>query len=556
MVQKLSATVEIGAALSDSFGKSFSTAESHIKKFGASLSAFKQAENDIRSLISAETALKQAQDANSAALREYGKLLRLKNMKRSAEATEKFNANLAAQKAKVEQARAALDKQQGTVRKLGETLRKSGIDTKNLSAEMERLARGSVIARQRMQMMNSLRGLNLGPIASRVLPSLMMRFPAFGKAMQSMAPALAEALPLLGAAAGWVAAIAAAGVAAAYGMFKLGKAFSDFVDDNQDAADGLGLSLKNLIELRYAAGDAGIEAEKFDQQLSKMSQSLQSAVDGSKEQKRAFEELGLDATTLQTMNLDEQFKAVAEGFKNYRGDVSKAAIAQDIFGKGSSRLLGVLNKGEAGLNSYAERAKKAGLIPSDEDIRRAEAFDRQWNDFHATLMGLRNTFGSELLPGLTKYFSEITTWLQANGPEIRETAQGIGNAVKWIADNAMLIYKIEWNTVMVPLRVIWWTVTKIVDALKLAYDLFQQMPTIGLGGAATAGGGGMSATWAYSPPKLAPAGVGGNTTNNSNRTINVTVNAAPGMNERSLADYTVEEIDRLTVEQGLLHDVK
>jgi hypothetical protein len=557
MAQKLSATVEIGAALSGSFGKSFATAENYIKQFGSSLSAVRQAENDIRSLISAETALQEAQRKNSAELREYGKLLRLKNMKRSAEATEKFNANLEAQKRKVDQARAALDKQQGTVRKLGETLRSAGVDTKDLSGEMERLAKKSLLTRERMKMLGSLKELNLGPMASRILPALMVRFPAFGKAMQSMAPSIAGALPILGAVSVAVAAVAAAFVAAAYGAFRLGKAFSDFVDDNQDAAEGLGLSVKNLIELRFAAGDAGIEAAKFDQQLAKLSNSLQSAVDGSKEQKRAFEELGLDATTLQTMNLEEQFKAVAEGFKNYKGNVSKAALAHDLFGKGSTRLLGVLNKGEAGLNSYAQRVADSGLVPSDADMKKAQDFDRQWNDFNNTIIGLRNTIAAPLLEGLGDGMRAIGNWIRENKTFIAEFGEATGKMVKTLGNELPIIL-----TLMGKMA---WITLKIVEGFNWIAEKSQKIgETIGgffyeqnyKPGQNNNFSSGLGSNSGFYVPRLPAPGTGSNTTNNSNRTINVTVNAAPGMNERSLADYTVEEIDRMSVEQGLLHDVK
>ena len=554
MAQKLSATVEIGAALSDSFGKSFSTAESYIKQFGSSLSVVRQAENDIRSLISAESALAAAQKRNTEEMREYSKLLAAKNVKRTAAETTKYNASVEAQKKKVDAARAALDKQQGTVRKLGETLRTAGVDTKNLSGEMERLAKKSILAKERMKMLGSLKGLNLGPVASRILPSLMMRFPAFGKAMQSMAPSIATALPVLGAAATAAAAAAAAFVALGYGAFSLGKAFSDFVDDNQDAADGLGISVKNLIELRYAAGDAGIEAAKFDQQLSKLEQSLQAAVDGSKEQKRAFEELGLDATTLQTMDLDEQFRAVAEGFKNYRGNVSKAALAQDIFGKGSTRLLGVLNKGEEGINSYAERVANSGLVPSDEDMKKAADFDRQWNDFNATLIGLRNTLAAPLLEGLGDGLKSLSNWIKENKTFIAEWAESSGKLIKTLAGELPIILNLMGKMA--------WLTLKIVDGFNWIAENSKKIGEA-LGGFFYDRGDApalttpyMGGAYNFQPPKLAPAGVGGNTTTNSNRTFNITVNAAPGMNERSLADLTVEQVDKLFVEQGDLTDVK
>ena len=393
MTRKLAATVEIGAALSSGFGKAFQDADTRIKEFGSSIKAFREAGDSITELIQAQTALKAAQANNNAELREYGKLLKLKNWKRNAEDTAKYNANLAAQKAKVDASRAALDRQQTTVRKLGASLRAAGVDTNKLSEENERLAKSAEEAKKKQAMMASIKGLNLGTIGNRLLPALMLRFPKFGQMVQNVAPAIANYLPLISAIGVLVAGMTAAIGAAVLGIFKLGKSFSDYVENLRDSSEGLGTTIEGLAALRWAANKAGIESEKLDTYLSRFQNTLQDAADGSKEASRAFKELGLDPIKLQAMDAEEAMSLVADAFKNYKGRMSEAALAQQLFGKGSSKLVGVLKKGSQELEVAKVQAVEKGLIPSKEQQAQSQKFDETTESWAAWWKGAMNKVG-------------------------------------------------------------------------------------------------------------------------------------------------------------------
>lgn len=552
MAQKLSATVEIGAALNGSFGKAFSSAESRLKEFGSTLKVFKDAESGIKDLISAESDLERAQKANTEAMREYARLQKQSKQSWTDKQIAENAKALEAQKKKVDAARAALDKKQSSVRKLGEVLRKSGVDTKNLSGEMERLARQSDKTRERMKMMGSIKGFNLGPMGSKLLPALMLRFPAFGRAVQTMSPAIAGAIPMLGAVAGSIAAVGAAALAASYGAFKLGQSFSNWVDDAQDVADGLNMQIGDLIRLRFAAADAGIEAGKFDQQLSKLQQSLQGAVEGSKEQKKAFEELGLDAVVLQALNTEEAFAEIAEGFKNYKGNVSKAAIANDIFGKGATRLIGVLDKGKAGLKDYYDRADRASVVPNDSDLKKAQEFDRQWNDLQQTLIGIRNTLAAPLLDGLGDAMRNFGKWLSENKPFINEWAETTGKMLKTLASELPIILELMGKFAWLALKIAQafnWVAEKSGKVGEAIGGFFYDDPNQGrVPQGMTHYGFGASN---FQPPRLAPAGGAGN----GNRTVNMTVNAAPGQSEKQVADEALSGLEKfLNMEAGALTD--
>ena len=397
MTKNLSTTVEIGASLNASFGKTMTTAESRIKEFGSGLRKIRQQEDDVNSLIRATGGLKDAQTKHNVELKELNRLLALKNIKRNAEDTKRYNANVEAQRSVVQRTGRAVKDQQRSIDSLGSSLRRAGIDTKNLSTAQKKLALQAEQNKRKTKMLESIKGLNLGPVGSRVLPALMLRFPAFGKAVEKYAPSLANWLPIIGAVVRGLTLFVGSIIALGTGLFMLGKRASDFVENLRDTSDGLNTTIEGLGNLRFSASKFGIETEKMDTALGKFVVNLEEAKDGTGKAKEALDELGLDAVTLQAMDAEEAFAMVADAFKNYQGTMSKGALAKMLFGKGSQKLVSLLNSGSIELKINKEEARKAGLIPSEYQKAQSAEFDAWWENFKMKWDGFLNNLGFGIL---------------------------------------------------------------------------------------------------------------------------------------------------------------
>jgi hypothetical protein len=481
-------------------------------------------------------------------------------MKRNEADTKKYNANVEAQRKKVEDSGRALKRQNKQVAELGASLRKAGVDTSNLGRSQRVLAMRSEDARRKMKMLQSIQGLPLGEIGGRLLPALMMKFPKFGEMVAKIAPAIASAIPVLAEFGMILGAVGLAVGALAYGVFKIGMGFSNWVDDLRDASEGLGMSLQGLIKFRAVANDAGISAEKFDTAIQRMQNNIQSAVDGSGQQRRALQELGLDALTLQAMNSEEQFTSLANAFQNYTGSVSKASLGNDIFGRGSSRLIGVLNKGEAGIKEFGDRAKKSGLIPSDEDLAKAEELDRSYRDFEMTLTSLRNTIGAELVPVLKEFFGEVKGYIATHRDELKLWAVGIGQSLLLIVKSLPEIIKLA-EIALMPfqgLLLILKAIAKTIDYITgtgsdnkpLFLEAFKDV--LGATGVGHALDPKMfDAKGNYITPYTsanAPVNSNGSV---YNQDIKINVTGTSGMDERALAEQIRIQLQRRTQPQGL-----
>lgn len=564
MARKLSAIVEIGASLASSFEKAFGTADSRIKQFGSSLSGFRKAEQDIKGLINAQSALKTAQERNNKELKEYNSLLRLKNMKRNEADQKRYNANVEAQRKRVEDSGRALKRQKKQVAELGSTLRKAGVDTNNLGRSQKQLALRSEDARRRMKMLQSIQGLPLGEIGGRLLPALMMKFPKFGEMVAKIAPTIANALPILAEFGMIIGAVGIAVGALAYGIFKIGMGFSNWVDDIKDASEGLGMTLKGLMEFRAVANDAGISAEKFDVAMQRMQVSIQSAVDSSGNQRKALEALGLDAVTLQAMNAEEQFLTIANAFQNYSGSVSKATLGNEIFGRGASRLIGVLNKGEQGIKEFGDRARKSGLIPSDEELAKAEELDRAYRDFEMTLTSLRNTIGAELVPVLKEFFGEVKGYITSHRDELKSWAKGIGTSLLMIVKSLPEIIKLAeiailpFQGLLMILKAIAKTIDYITgtgsDGKPLFANAFSDiLGSTGIGHAVAptifdSNGNRINYQSANAPTQSSSNGTV------YNQDIKIMVSGTNGMDERTLAEQIRIQLQRRATQSGGLYD--
>jgi len=397
MTKNLSTTIEIGASLNGSFGKTMGTAESRIKEFGSSLKKIRQQEDNVNSLIRATGGLKDAQTKHNVELKELNRLLALKNIKRNAEDTKRYNANVDAQRSVVQRTGRAVKDQQNSIDSLGSSLRRAGVDTKNLTTAQKKLALQAERNKRNTKMLESIKGLNLGPVGSRVLPALMLKFPAFGKAVEKYAPSLSNWLPIIGAVVRGLALFVGSIVAVGTGMFMLGKRASDFVENLRDTSDGLNTTIEGLGNLRFVASKFGVDTEKMDTALGRFVVNLEEAKNGTGKAKEALDELGLDAVTLQAMDAEEAFGMVADSFKNYEGTMSKGALAKMLFGKGSQKLVSMLNEGSIELKISKEEATRAGLIPTERQKMQSAEFDKFWENFKMKWDGFLNQVGFNFL---------------------------------------------------------------------------------------------------------------------------------------------------------------
>lgn len=131
-------------------------------------------------------------------------------------------------------------------------------------------------------------------------------------------------------------------------------------------------------------------------------------------QATAFKTLGIDVTKFARLSEQAKFETITKKFEGMAAGALKTTLAVQIFGRGGTALLPVLEKGALGLNHYDQMAKKffptlKGGTNELEELQEKQAESKMaWE-------GLEFTLGLKVLPVVTSvesWFSKLATSIE------------------------------------------------------------------------------------------------------------------------------------------------
>jgi hypothetical protein len=222
-------------------------------------------------------------------------------------------------------------------------------------------------------------------------------------------------------------AIAAAGAATAV-----------FVKNSIDTADRMGkmsreigISTETLSALSHQADLGGTNLETLSTGLQRLARNLSDAQNGLVTSKRAFADLGIEATDSKgnLRGVEEVLVDVADRFSKMEDGTKKTALAMELMGRGGVQLINTLNTlGEKGLAVVIKEARALGIVISRETAVAAEQFNDNLTRLSATSKGLGVILAAELLPTLNRVSNSFVD-AAAGGEDFRDSAKGINKAL-------------------------------------------------------------------------------------------------------------------------------
>lgn len=165
----------------------------------------------------------------------------------------------------------------------------------------------------------------------------------------------------------------------------------------------------------------GASVEDIRSAQEELSQSLAEMSDTSSAATQAFEKLGLSYQQLQAMNPEQRFWAVANALAAVTDANTRAALAQDVFGRSGTNLLPILAQGTAAIEAQRKTANDLGVVMDDFSAKKAAAFDQAMDDMKAAFDGLKMALAEDIIPVLKDFIILLTDKLKV--------------AVKWFKDN-------------------------------------------------------------------------------------------------------------------------
>jgi hypothetical protein len=192
------------------------------------------------------------------------------------------------------------------------------------------------------------------------------------------------------------AALAAVAAGALVKITRDGLASADALGKQSES---LGIAAEKLAVYRMAGARAGVAQGTLDKSFGRLTTTIGQAAEGIGTGVRALDRLGLSAEALAEMAPDQQMRILADAVGTVTNQTDRMTIATDLFGRGAARdMLRVLNLGSAGFDSYAEKARIAGIALDNVATTQVAAANDAMADLGSLVDGLGQQLGVQFSP--------------------------------------------------------------------------------------------------------------------------------------------------------------
>lgn len=179
----------------------------------------------------------------------------------------------------------------------------------------------------------------------------------------------------------------------------------DQVDKNSQR---LGLSKKAYQEWDYVLSQSGVDINSVQTGFKSMTNSIDDAKNGSETAIKKFTDLGVSLSDLKSLSREEIFDKAVQGLQNITDDTTKAALANDLFGKSGQNIMPLLNATADSTQNLKDKAHELGMVMSDEAVQAAVDYTDNMDTLQRTFSGLKNSIMGDILPGFNDILLGLT----------------------------------------------------------------------------------------------------------------------------------------------------
>lgn len=155
------------------------------------------------------------------------------------------------------------------------------------------------------------------------------------------------------------------GLAGGVGFAAMGRSLLNLAENIERAAQTAGMSTRQWQELEFAARQNKATGDDLLQTVARLNEEIGRGGD-------QLTKYGIAVTDASGRNREavEVLRDVADAMANAETQDRRAAIARDILGRSSRRLIPLLQQGSAALDEYARAARESGQVMEEDLIRR------------------------------------------------------------------------------------------------------------------------------------------------------------------------------------------
>ena len=194
--------------------------------------------------------------------------------------------------------------------------------------------------------------------------------------------------------------ILAVGTAAVGAAAASVKSFADTGSAIYEMSQKTGFSAEALSGLKYAAEQCGASLDTIQIAVRGTANFLQLAETGSAATEQTFKNLGLTLEDIKGLSPEATFEKLSMAIASIPDPLTRAATAQDVFGKSGMELLPLLSEGSDGIQKLKDEAKDLGLVMTDESAKSADEMGDAMGKLQGALNGVMNEVAAALIPAL------------------------------------------------------------------------------------------------------------------------------------------------------------
>lgn len=255
---------------------------------------------------------------------------------------------------------------------------------------------------------------------------------SFGTTLQNVADKLGIQLPAgaqeavnglggvnvaAGAAVFGLAALVTAIVKVEKALIDVTKESAKFADDILTMSMTTGQSTEQLQEFSYAAELIDVSIDTLQTSLTKLTNNMQNAMNGTGDAKKAFEQLGIAVTDSEgnMRTASDVFYETIDALGKVGNATERDALSMDIFGRSAQDLNPLIIQGSDTLREYADEAHNVGYVLDNEALSALGAVDDGFQRLQTTQDAVKNNMAAEFAPYLTSALEDIRALIEKVG---------------------------------------------------------------------------------------------------------------------------------------------
>ena len=198
-------------------------------------------------------------------------------------------------------------------------------------------------------------------------------------------------------------------------LYELSERFAHWGEELHLTAENLGMTTESLQGLNYAAEKSGVSQEMLSTSLARLARQLYAAKTGSKEAQEQFAKAGISGEQITRFKTTEDaLYGVSAALASVEDPIKRMAIAQQMLGRGGTRLIAFLGKGPAAIREEAAELKKPGLQLSGPQIGALVQVEHAFVKLHAVMHAIGAQIASFVAPTFTYLIDKFTELYGAN----------------------------------------------------------------------------------------------------------------------------------------------